>query len=113
MKRTPLVATPRPSSTFTAKAEPSHAKATATLSLTASAEQEPPDVFVYDPEVPVLAPGGPLALSGMFDQTALESGNNLLVYTSEPLSKPCTSLARHASWPMHPPLHRAPISLQS
>ena len=51
------------------------------------AEQEPPDVFVYDPEVPVLAPGGPLALSGMFDQSALESGNNLLVYTSEPLSE--------------------------
>lgn len=47
--------------------------------------QEPPDVFVYDPEVPVLAPGGPLALNGMFDQSALESGNNLLVYTSEPL----------------------------
>ena len=35
------------------------------------AEQEPPDVFVYDPEVPVLAPGGPLALSGMFDQSRL------------------------------------------
>jgi uncharacterized protein len=52
------------------------------------AEQDPPDIFVYDPEVPVLAPGGPLALSGMFDQTALESGNNLLVYTSEPLAVP-------------------------
>jgi hypothetical protein len=48
--------------------------------------QEPPDIFVYDPEVPVLAPGGALALSGMFDQTALQSGNNLLVYTSEPLA---------------------------
>jgi putative CocE/NonD family hydrolase len=52
------------------------------------AQQDPPDVFVYDPEVPVLAPGGPLALSGIFDQNALESGNNLLVYTSEPLSHP-------------------------
>lgn len=52
------------------------------------AEQEPADIFVYDPEVPVLAPGGPLALSGMFDQSALESGNNLLVYTSEPLGQP-------------------------
>jgi len=50
-------------------------------------DQEPPDVFVYDPEVPVLAPGGPLALSGMFDQTALESGNNVLVYTSDPLTQ--------------------------
>jgi putative CocE/NonD family hydrolase len=45
---------------------------------------EPRDVFVYDPEVPVLAPGGPLALSGPFDQAALEMGNNLLVYTSAP-----------------------------
>ena len=52
------------------------------------AQQDPPDIFVYDPEVPVQAPGGPLALSGMFDQNVLESGNNLLVYTSEPLSHP-------------------------
>ena len=49
------------------------------------ADDESPDVFVYDPEVPVVAPGGPLALSGGFDQSALEMGNNLLVYTSEPL----------------------------
>ncbi len=62
-------------------------KGNGSLSLR-NAEQEPPDVFVYDPEVPVLAPGGPLALSGMFDQTALESGNNLLVYTSEALTQP-------------------------
>ena len=47
--------------------------------------REPRDVFVYDPEVPVLAPGGPQALSGPFDQAALEMGNNLLVYTSEPV----------------------------
>ncbi len=45
---------------------------------------EPRDVFVYDPEVPVLAPGGPQALSGPFDQAAMELGNNILVYTSEP-----------------------------
>jgi putative CocE/NonD family hydrolase len=45
---------------------------------------EPHDVFVYDPEVPVAAPGGPQALSGPFDQAAMELGNNLLVYTSEP-----------------------------
>ncbi len=49
--------------------------------------QEPPDIFIYDPEVPVTAPGGPLALPGMHDQAALESGNNLLVYTSDPLPK--------------------------
>jgi putative CocE/NonD family hydrolase len=48
---------------------------------------EPCDIFVYDPEVPVLAPGGPLALSGQFDQAVLEMGNNLLVYTSEPLKQ--------------------------
>jgi putative CocE/NonD family hydrolase len=52
------------------------------------AEHEPADIFVYDPEVPVLAPGGSLALSGMFDQGVLESGNNLLIYTSEPLAEP-------------------------
>jgi hypothetical protein len=46
---------------------------------------EPRDVFVYDPEVPVMAPGGPQALSGPFDQAALELGNNMLVYTSEPV----------------------------
>jgi len=44
---------------------------------------EPRDVFVCDPEVPVTAPGGVPALSGAFDQAALELGNNLLVYTSE------------------------------
>ncbi len=55
------------------------------LAKEAPIEDEPRDVFVYDPEVPVLAPGGPQALSGPFDQAALEMGNNLLVYTSEPV----------------------------
>ena len=50
--------------------------------------EEPPDVFVYDPEVPVLAPGGPAAAAGLFDQAALEMGNNILVYTTEPLAEP-------------------------
>jgi len=45
------------------------------------------DLFVYDPEVPVLAPGGPLALSGPHDQAEMELGNNLLVYTGEPLQR--------------------------
>jgi uncharacterized protein len=45
------------------------------------------DVFVYDPEVPVMAPGGSAAF-GQFDQAALEMGNNLLVYTTEPLDQP-------------------------
>jgi hypothetical protein len=44
-------------------------------------------VFVYDPEVPVPAPGGAQALSGSFDQAAMEIGNNLLVYTSEPVKR--------------------------
>jgi len=48
---------------------------------------EPPDHFIYDPEVPVHAPGGNTAASGPFDQAALEQGNNLLVYTTEPLKE--------------------------
>ncbi len=51
---------------------------------------EPCDVFVYDPEVPVQAPGGPGAQSGQFDQATLELGNNVLVFTTEPLKEPLT-----------------------
>lgn len=51
---------------------------------------EPRDVFVYDPEVSVLAPGGPQSLSGPFDQAVLEMGNNLLVYSTAP-----AVIARH------------------
>jgi putative CocE/NonD family hydrolase len=47
-------------------------------------KEEPRDVYVYDPEVPVVAPGGVEALSGPFDQATMELGNNLLVYTSDP-----------------------------
>jgi putative CocE/NonD family hydrolase len=50
----------------------------------APTDEEPRDVFVYDPEVPVLAPGGALALGGPLDQAALEMGNNLLIYTTAP-----------------------------
>jgi hypothetical protein len=57
------------------------------LARVAPHTEEPRDIFVYDPEVPVLAPGGPQALSGPFDQAALEAGNNLLVYTSEPATR--------------------------
>jgi uncharacterized protein len=59
-------------------------KGDGTLNICAPHGDEPCDVFVYDPEVPVIAPGGPQALSGPFDQAVLEMGNNLLVYTSEP-----------------------------
>jgi len=58
------------------------------LSAAEPAGAEPCDIFVYDPEVPVLAPGGPAALSGQFDQSTLELGNNVLVYTTEKLSQP-------------------------
>ena len=57
------------------------------LSTTTPASDEPCDIFIYDPEVPVPAPGGLAAASGQFDQSTLELGNNLLIYTSEPLSK--------------------------
>lgn len=59
-------------------------KGDGTLTTNAPDSEETRDVFVYDPEVPVPAPGGTQALSGLFDQAALEMGNNLLVYTSAP-----------------------------
>jgi uncharacterized protein len=49
---------------------------------------QPRDIFVYDPEVPVLAPGGAAALSGPFNQAQMELGNNLLVYTTPALTAP-------------------------
>ncbi len=58
------------------------------LSVARPGANEPCDIFVCDPEVPVIAPGGPAAGSGQFDQAALELGNNLLVYSTEPLEKP-------------------------
>jgi uncharacterized protein len=63
-------------------------KGDGTLSAAAPSGDESPDTFIYDPEVPVLAPGGPAASSGPFDQAALELGNNLLIYTAAPLVKP-------------------------
>jgi uncharacterized protein len=60
-------------------------KGDGTLITSKPSADEPCDVFVYDPEVPVLAPGGPAAPGGQFDQATLELGNNLLVYTTEPL----------------------------
>ncbi len=65
---------------------------------------------MHDPEVPVLAPGGAAAASGQFDQSALEVGNNVLVYTSAPLAAPlrvfgsprvslhCATSAAHADF---------------
>ncbi len=63
-------------------------KGDGTLSMEPPTTTQPADHFVYDPEVPVFAPGGSTALSGPFDQSVLEQGNNLLVYTSSPLPEP-------------------------
>jgi putative CocE/NonD family hydrolase len=52
------------------------------LSAELPVASEPRDIFGYDPEVPVLAPGGPQAMSGPLDQAVLEMGNNVLVYTA-------------------------------
>jgi uncharacterized protein len=58
------------------------------LSEAAPQLEEPLDVFVCDPAVPVLAPGGPAAAAGSFDQAVLEMGNNVLIYTTKPLAEP-------------------------
>jgi uncharacterized protein len=63
-------------------------KGDGTLTMLKPDGEEPSDLFVYDPEVPVLAPGGPLSQPGLFDQAAIEAGNNVLVYTTEPLTEP-------------------------
>jgi uncharacterized protein len=62
-------------------------KGDGSLSASVPDRDEPRDVFVYDPEVPVCAPGGPQSLQGPFDQALLEMGNNLLVFTSEPVTR--------------------------
>ena len=56
------------------------------LSVTAPRTEQPCDMFVYDPEVPGPFARRTAAEAGQFDQASLELGNNLLVYTSEPLA---------------------------
>jgi uncharacterized protein len=80
------------------------------LSTTAPSTVEARDIFIYDPETPVLAPGGPAALTGPLDQTQLETGNNVLVFTGAPLAEPlhilgsprlilyCVTSAAHADF---------------
>jgi putative CocE/NonD family hydrolase len=63
-------------------------KGNGTLTIVSPTADEPRDIFINDPEVPVIAPGGPAAAVGQFDQATLELGNNLLVYSTEPLEKP-------------------------
>jgi uncharacterized protein len=53
------------------------------------ASSEPRDSWVDEPEVPVLSPG-PQGSPGPFNQARAEQLNNVLVYTSEPLSVPLT-----------------------
>jgi len=55
------------------------------LSSFGPSADSPPDLFVFDPEVPVAAPGGLAASAGPANQAQLELGNNVLVYTSAPL----------------------------
>lgn len=57
------------------------------LSEAAPVDEQAADVFVTDPEVPVIAPGGIASASGCLNQAAMEQGNNLLVYTGEVLEK--------------------------
>lgn len=57
------------------------------LSTVPAGHVSPTDIFNYDPEVPVTAPGGNLGGStrfGSFNLAGQQEGNNLLVYTSEP-----------------------------
>ena len=63
-------------------------KGDGTLSAEKPGAGEPCDRFIHDPEVPVGAPGGPTAPYGCFDQSALELGNNVLVYSTGPLEAP-------------------------
>ncbi|HEY2117923.1 MAG TPA: CocE/NonD family hydrolase [Candidatus Acidoferrum sp.] len=58
------------------------------LSTLPPSTEEPCDAFVYDPEVPVQAPGGTSGASGQIDQAGLELGNNVLVFTTAPLIEP-------------------------
>ena len=63
-------------------------KGDGTLSFDPADGEEACDLFVYDPEVPVLAPGGSSAAAGQFDQSGLELGNHLLVFTTPALEAP-------------------------
>jgi hypothetical protein len=63
-------------------------KGNGTLASAAPATPEPPDLFIYDPEVPVIAPGGLASTAGPSNQAVTELGNNVLIYTSAALDRP-------------------------
>jgi putative CocE/NonD family hydrolase len=73
---------PAPNTTFYlhSAGRANSSKGDGVLTIEPPQAQEPPDVFVHDPEVPVAAPG-----VGPVNQAAMELGNNLLTYTTAPL----------------------------
>lgn len=57
-------------------------------------DDEPPDVFIYDPLDPMPSRGGPLCctgadepVAGSFDQSDIQERTDVLVYTSEPFEQ--------------------------
>jgi len=62
-------------------------KGDGTLTLTPPMGDEAPDLYNYDPEVPVVGPGGLGNAPGPVSQTAMELGNNVLTYTTGPLTR--------------------------
>ncbi|WP_446744031.1 CocE/NonD family hydrolase [Silvibacterium acidisoli] len=66
-------------------------KGDGTLDAIPPSSDEATDIFVYDPEVPVPSPG-PGAVSGSYNQSSLEMGNNVLVYTTRALEEPIAVL---------------------
>jgi putative CocE/NonD family hydrolase len=72
---------------FSSEGRANSRKGDGKLAAAPSAGEEPYDIFIHDPEVPVLAPGGPTASSGQFDQATLELGNNVLVFTTSALAQ--------------------------
>jgi putative CocE/NonD family hydrolase len=64
------------------------------LHLVVPPRDEPPDRFVYDPATPVPSRGGPICCTGSsdepagaYDQSEIEMRQDVLVYTSEPLTQ--------------------------
>jgi len=66
------------------------------LSFSAPSGNEPADTFSYDPKTPVQTIGGGdccnggVVVPGAYDQRAIEVRNDVLVYTSDPLTAPIT-----------------------
>jgi putative CocE/NonD family hydrolase len=68
-------------------------RADGTLSLTSPGSDEEPSEFTYDPADPVATIGGALVMSpsfpaGAFDQTSIETRDDVLIFTSAPLQAP-------------------------